>query len=296
MRSRTESCISRSVRIVALVVSASTCAIAGTDVFAFTAEAQASATAGAEVETPQHANEDANRTPTASDIAAGVAVLLKDPDLSGERIIKTLRWKDRRTPQRPELPAWLRWIGGLGRWVDQSARYVVWVAVGLGALTLSVYLARLWNTRTTTTSGDAFVAPTHVGDLDIRPEALPSDIGAAARSLWDRGEHRPALALLYRGLLSRLVHVHRLPIRDSTTEGDCLQLTAERVPGPRHDYATRLVRVWQHAVYGHMPATASIVHRLCEEFAASMNRRPEGVLTSDAQGGPGTEGAQGAAP
>ena len=73
---------------------------------------------------------------------------------------------------------------------------------------------------------DAFVAPTHVRDLDIRPESLPDDIGAAARALWDRGEHRAALALLYRGLLSRLAHVHRLPIRDSSTEGDCLALAA----------------------------------------------------------------------
>lgn len=290
MRSRADSGVWRTARVVALVGSTGTGTIAGTDVLALTVEPQVSGAVTAAAQRPQ----EANRTPTAADIAAGVDVLLADPDLSGERTIKTLRWKDRRTPQRPELPAWLRWIGGLGRWVDQSARYVVWVAVGLGVLMLSVQLARLWRTGTTSGGADPFVAPTHVGDLDIRPEALPTDVGAAARSLWDQGEHRAALALLYRGLLSRLVHVHRLPIRASTTEGDCLRLTAERVPGPRHAYATRLVRVWQHAVYGHTPASESIVHRLCEEFAASMNRIPEVALASDAPGDPGTERAQGA--
>lgn len=289
MRSRAESSVWRTVRMVALVVSTCSGTIAATEVLALTAAPQVSEAATAAV----HTEADTNGTLTASDISEGVDVLLKDPSLSGERTVKTLRWKDRRTPKAPELPVWLRWIGGLGRWVDQSARYVVWVAVGLGVLLLSVHLARLWSTRTIPAGADAFVAPTHVGDLDIRPEALPNDIGASARSLWDQGEHRAALAMLYRGLLSRLVHVHRLPIRDSTTEGDCLRLTAERIPGSRHDYATRLVRVWQHVVYGHAPASASIVHRLCAEFAASMNRMPE-APQSDAPGGPGTEGARGA--
>jgi hypothetical protein len=114
------------------------------------------------------------------------------------------------------------------------------------------------------------IAPTHVRDLDIRPEMLPPDIGGAARTLWDRGEHRAALALLYRGVLSRLAHVHHLPIRDSTTEGDCLALaTRHLAPGGR-DYASRVIVVWQRAVYGHDEVHPSIVHRLCDDFAAAL--------------------------
>src|SRR4029079_6929748 len=79
-------------------------------------------------------------------------------------------------------------------------------------------------------SDDGFVAPTHVRDLDIRPESPTDDIGAAARQLWDRGEQRAALALLYRGMLSRLAHVHRVPIRDSSTEGDCVELASAQLP------------------------------------------------------------------
>lgn len=212
----------------------------------------------------------ADGTPEASDIARAVAVLTSDPNLSGERTIRTLRWRDRSTRAR-EIPDWLRWFRGLGGWLDQSARYVVWVAVALGILLLSAHAARLWRARVVAPEADAFVAPTHVGDLDIRPEALPSDIGAAARGLWDAGRQRAALALLYRGLLSRLVHVHKVPIRDSTTEGDCLRLTADRVPGSPHEYATRLVQLWQLAVYGHADAPESTVHRLCDEFATALD-------------------------
>jgi hypothetical protein len=110
-----------------------------------------------------------------------------------------------------------------------------------------------------------------VQDLDIRPESLPDNIGAAARTLWDSGEHRAALSLLYRGVLSRLVHVHNIPIRDSSTEGDCLRLTATRLREEQRNYVALLIQIWQHAVYGgQQPETASL-HTLCDGFAPALD-------------------------
>src|SRR6185295_7845985 len=111
-------------------------------------------------------------------------------------------------------------------------------------------LVRARNRRRGGTAAIVFNPPTHVRDLDIRPETLPPDIGAAARALWDAGDRRAALALLYRGLLSRLIHVHRLPIRDSSTEGDCLELAARHLTDTRRQYAAALIRAWQRFVYG----------------------------------------------
>jgi hypothetical protein len=123
------------------------------------------------------------------------------------------------------------------------------------------------------------VAPTHVRDLDIRPETLPTDIGAAARALWDRGDHRAALALLYRGMLSRLAHVHRVPIRDSTTEGDCLVLAANHLSSDTQAYASRLVRVWQRAVYGDETVIPATIHELCDGFARALDRTVPAALS-----------------
>ena len=97
--------------------------------------------------------------------------------------------------------------------------------------------------------------------------AFPRTSARAARVLWDRGEHRAALALLYRGMLSRLAHVHRIPIRDSSTEGDCLALAASHLTEGRGEYASRLVRVWQRFVYGGQDTQAATVHVLCDDFA-----------------------------
>ena len=116
-------------------------------------------------------------------------------------------------------------------------------------------------------------APSFVRDLDIRPESLPADIGAAARQLWDSGEHRPALALLYRGLLSRLVHVHMVPIKDSSTEGDCLALANRHLKDEeRKVYVASLVRLWQRAVDGGEDDPTESVHALCDGFARSLDQ------------------------
>jgi hypothetical protein len=148
----------------------------------------------------------------------------------------------------------------------------VWVLIaGLIAM-LAMFIYRIVRDVRIDKMGTKFVAPTHVQDLDIRPESLPDDIGAAARALWDRGEQRAALALLYRGLLSRLAHVYEVPIRDSSTEGDCLQIAARTLEAPRLEFATRLVRTWQRAIYGGLSVDTEVAHELCANFDTYLER------------------------
>lgn len=215
---------------------------------------------------------DAAATTDAAAIKAAVDALRADPNLGPERTIKSLVWTGpRQQPQaNPQLPGWLQWLSNAAAWVDQSARVLVWIVVGFAAVLLIVWLARLAQGRDAMSAEDHFVAPTHVRELDIRPEALPADIGAAARALWDAGDQRAALALLYRGLLSRLVHSHRVPIKASSTEGDCLALASERLSMTALDFASRLVRTWQQAVWGHQAVQTSVVHQLCDEFAVAL--------------------------
>lgn len=210
---------------------------------------------------------------SAADIARALEAVKKDPNLGGERMFRMLRWREAgQKPARSNL-AWLSWIRDLFRWIMQSGRYLMWAALVFLAAWLAVYIARAIRGRERTEADEPFVAPTHVRSLDIRPESLPANIGQAARNLWDRGEHRAALSLLYRGLLSRLTHVHRVPITDSSTEGDCLSLMAGRVPARTSDYSTRLVAVWLNVVYGGAAQPADVLYGLCDEFSAALDRR-----------------------
>jgi hypothetical protein len=142
----------------------------------------------------------------------------------------------------------------------------MWLRGAAAVGVLLVFLRRWMRLHADDAGGRAFVLPSHVRDLDIRPQSLPDDIAAAARALWLRGEQRAALSLLYRGALSRLVHGHAVPIRAASTEGECVQIAARTLPEPASAFFARLVGAWQVAVYGaHTPETASVL-ALCDEF------------------------------
>jgi Domain of unknown function (DUF4129) len=222
-------------------------------------------------------------SPGSAEIAHALVVVKADPNLATERTIKMLRWKQSDS-KSSGLPGWLGWIVGLFLWLEQEARLAIWCAAVILAGMLVVYIARIVGARGAPRLDQPFVAPTHVQDLDIRPETLPSDIGAAARALWNRGDHRASLALLYRGMLSRLAHVHGVPIHDSSTEGECLALAASHLGHRGHAYATRLVRVWQRAVYGREDVQTTIVHVLCDDFGPALD--PTASVPSTVPGQP----------
>lgn len=237
--------------------------------------------------------------PDRAQIEAALRKVKADPNLGSDRWVHTLRWQSSPEPTSTELPSWLKWLGpviegiaaifswiaGAAIWLAESGRMLLWVAALILVGLLAVYLVRFLKVQGSPRTAGRFAAPSFVRDLDIRPESLPDDIGSAARALWTRGDHRGALALLYRGLLSRLVHVHGVPIRDASTEGDCLAL-AQRLGEARRDYATRLIGSWQLAVYGGQVLDDATVLALCAQFSAALDPPavPPNALRVAAQG------------
>jgi hypothetical protein len=221
--------------------------------------------------TPKMSAQEPQR-PDAADIERALETVKKDPNLGGVRSMKMLHWRESNSSTK--RPGWWVWIVDMFRWLDQSARYLVWVAAGALAAYLLFYIVRLTSEGRERSVGDVtFVAPSHVRDLDIRPESLPADIGAAARALWDRGERRAALALLYRGMLSRFAHVHQIPVRASSTEGDCLALAVVHLPEATSHYVARLVHEWQRVGYGRESSDTVTIHELCDGFAPTLDHR-----------------------
>jgi hypothetical protein len=216
----------------------------------------------------------AGETPTRPEVRKALDKVANDPNLATVRTIDTLRWKEAK-PITDEPWWWpiARWSRGFFDWIATSGRLLVWVVGALAVALLTVFIARLVSERGLPRLPKQFAAPSHVRDLDIRPESLPDDVGAAALALWERGEQRAALALLYRGTLSRLVHVHAVPIRASSTEGECIALARPRLTDSSARYATSLVDVWTAAVYGAREPAAGAVQALCGEFAAALDHK-----------------------
>ena len=98
-----------------------------------------------------------------------------------------------------------------------------------------------------------------------RIPGLPDDVAGEAERLW--AEHpREALGLLYRALLSRLLHDFRLPLKGSHTEGEVLRL----VEGLHNDELSRfsqaLTRHWQNLAYGHRLPPENLKRGICEAW------------------------------
>jgi hypothetical protein len=202
-----------------------------------------------------------------------------DPNISSKRTLRTLKWVDGdKKPTSEESPGWLSWLVGLFAWLANMSRLLLWIGIVFVLGLLGLFLKRVLSGYERTSYAKPLDAPTHVREMDIRPESLPDDIGGAALQLWEGNDHRAALALLYRGLLSRLVHSHGVPIRESTTEADCLQLAVPRLHADTAEYTALLVRVWQHAVYGAKEPVADDVRKLCSRFSESfpLSAQPTG--------------------
>jgi hypothetical protein len=208
-----------------------------------------------------------SNAPTRQQVQAARDKVKADPNLGGTHKEKTLRFikKDAEDKPTPREPA-PNWLIELARWIAEAGRLVIW-ALGALAIALLVVGLRHWiRVRAEVAQAKSIKLPSHVRELDIRPESLPDQIGAAARELWRQGDQHGALSLLYRGALSRLVHDHNVPIRAASTEGECVQLASRQLsPGPSA-YFGRLVGAWQLTVYGARLPEASAVMALCDDF------------------------------
>jgi len=215
--------------------------------------------------------------PTRAQVQAAAEAVRADPDLGGIKTGKTLRFKEHGAPEPQDKtndPLQLGWLRNLIEAMTEGARVLVWVLGALAVALLIVSARRFVRLRAGGGRLRRDPLPSHVGALDIRPESLPDDIGNAASALWKRGQQRAALSLLYRGALSRLVHVHAVPIRAASTEGESVALASRHVDAAAQAYFARLVDAWQLAAYGgRLPPTAAVL-ALCAGFDAHLPVTP----------------------
>ena len=223
--------------------------------------------------TVQPVLETPTKPPSAQQVHDATEAVYNDPDLHGLKADRELRFKNRDQPKEREPSADMRWLRDLVRWFSEAGRWLVWLGLAVLAALLIVYLRRWIAVRGDAASGRALTLPSHVRDLDIRPESLPDDLPAAVRALWQRGESRAALSLLYRGALSRLVHDHEVPVRAASTEGECATLASRHLDAERGAFVMRLIGLWQSAVYGARLPEGNAVLAVCDEFNARLPRR-----------------------
>lgn len=117
--------------------------------------------------------------------------------------------------------------------------------------------------------------PSQLFGLDMGVETLPDDIAGTAEQLWAT-QPREALGLLYRGLLSRLLHDFNLPLKNADTEGQVLERVRHLQQPQLLAFSDDLTRHWQNLAYGHRVPPALAQQQLCAHWRALFDSEATG--------------------
>ncbi len=221
---------------------------------------------------------------TLTQARAAASAVAADPLMGGERTHRTLKWIDDEDEKKKKKDDPAAWLKDLADWLAGTGHFLAWLGFALALALLAVMGWRLWGRQPVSTPVETL--PTHVGQLDIRPDSLPEPVGAAAAALWRGGEGRAALALLYRGALSRLVHRHRVRVRSASTEHECLQLARPLLGADAHAFLGLLIDAWLRCGYAHMLPSNDTMAVLCRRFDAQL-----GPAGTEAAAGPAAPGS-----
>ncbi len=114
---------------------------------------------------------------------------------------------------------------------------------------------------------DEYQPPEIMFGMDVRPDSLPDDIAGEAKSLWQSGNHRGSLSLLYRGALVHLINQEKVQLQNSDTEGDILKHAAKIISPDKQDYLRQLTRQWQAIAYAHRKPDETMHNSMSSLFA-----------------------------
>jgi hypothetical protein len=102
--------------------------------------------------------------------------------------------------------------------------------------------------------------------MQINAESLPKDIPTQVLALWREGKHHEALALLYRGGISKVIDRARVDIQESDTEGDCLRRIEAAGNTVNASYFRSLTGIWMGLAYAGVIPKESEVVSLCNAW------------------------------
>jgi hypothetical protein len=178
-----------------------------------------------------------------------------------------------------KLPAWLQALldnfnSNTFKHIALGLEVLLWSLL-LGGLALLVWRYRDWLHAFVSRLGPSKPkapkpAPTQLFGLELGTETLPEDIAGTAEQLWV-SQPREALGLLYRGLLSRLLHDFNLPLKSADTENQVLERVHQLQQPQLLAFSEELTRHWQNLAYGHHAPPPSAQQKLCNNWRILFN-------------------------
>ena len=186
-----------------------------------------------------------------------IAEVLKDHEFGYDHQVERWMRQSDFEPNVPMIPDF-----SFGLWLAKLAQFVVWALVA-AAIAYVIW----WVVQNLPRFGgrapppEPYQAPTSLFGMELAPDKLPADVPAAALNLLREGKPREALALLYRGSLSRLVHQRGVELHASHTELEVLAAAPS-------DYLRKLIDAWRACAYADRVPSRESIESLAQGYAA----------------------------
>ena len=208
-----------------------------------------------------------------------IAQLLDSPPFENRETVTRWRFGDEPTqaeePDKDSLKAMIENFLKLSKFwksLDAIALFfevLLW-AVVLGVLALVIWRYRDWLNAFAGRLGlpqrrSKPLPPSQLFGLEVAPETLPDDVASEVERLWSE-QPRAALGLLYRALLSRLLHDYRLPLKSAYTEAEVLGLVQGLEQDQLSHFSQILTLHWQNLAYGHRLPPDALKPALCQDW------------------------------
>jgi len=209
-----------------------------------------------------------------------VKVILDKPPFKNPETVTRYRFGEEQPATKNKahsdgrLPAWLKALldnlnSNTFKHIAQGLEVLLWGLL-IGSLILLAWRYREWLRTFVTRRGPrkpktVAPLPTQLFGLELGAETLPDDVASAAEQLWAT-QPREALGLLYRGLLSRLLHDFSLPLKSADTEGQVLARVNQLQQPQLLAFSDELTRHWQNLAYGHRLPPLTVQQKLCSDW------------------------------
>jgi len=206
-----------------------------------------------------------------------IKAILDQPPFKNKESVTRYRFggedkPDAETQDDGKAPEWLKALlklldnqrfGALATLIE----VLLWGTV-IGAISVLIWRYRDWlqafvSRRAAWPRKAARPLPQQAFGLDLNRETLPADIAASAESLW-QSNPREALGLLYRALLSHLLHDYNMALKPADTEGEVLDRVEHLQQPALLTFSKKLTGHWQNMAYGHRLPAAHVQQELCD--------------------------------
>jgi hypothetical protein len=204
-----------------------------------------------------------------------------------QKVNKWVAKKTQKKKKKKKSKTNLNWLESLSQIIATALEAILWIILAVGIYLLYYHRERwLHLFKTKKNIDDEYVAPEVMFGMDVRPESLPDDVIAESRALWQQGEHRQALSLLYRGALIRLINQEKIKLQDSHTEGDIIKQAAKTLTQNNHgkskqSYLQLLTRQWQSIAYAHRIPDDDIMQTLFNTWESDFATSPTNSAIND---------------